>query len=134
MKEKMVLYFPATVVEQPLTYSLIKDFNLMINILKAKINPRMEGRVVAEISGEKNDFQAGLAFLRSRGVKTFPLEQEIVWVEERCTHCGACSVICPAGALVMERPEMLVRFKGEKCIICEHCITACPSRAMEVCY
>ncbi len=134
MREKMVLYFPATVVEQPLTYSLIKDYNLMINILKANINPKMEGRIVAEISGEKKDFHAGLEFLQSRGVRVFPLEQEIVWVEERCTHCGACTVICPAGALVLERPEMIVRFKGDKCIICEHCITACPSRAMEVRY
>ena len=134
MKEKMVLYFPATVVEHPLTYSLIKDYNLMVNILRANINPRMEGRIVAEISGEKENYEAGLDFLHSRGVRTFPLEQEIVWVEERCTHCGACSVICPAGALVMERPAMRVSFRGDKCIICEHCITACPSRAMEVRY
>ncbi|HHU75365.1 MAG TPA: 4Fe-4S binding protein [Firmicutes bacterium] len=134
MREKMVLYFPESVVEHPLTYSLIKDFNLMVNILKANINPKMEGRIVAEISGDKDDFRAGLDFLHSRGVKTLPLEQEIIWVEERCTHCGACSVICPAGALVMERPAMLVHFDGEKCIICEHCITACPSRAMEVRY
>ena len=134
MREKMVLYFPASVVEHPVIYSLIRDYNLMVNILKANINPRMEGRIVAEISGTKEDFQAGREFLQSRGVETLPLEQEIVWVEERCTHCGACSVICPAGALVVERPSMLVRFKGEKCIICEHCIAACPSRAMEVRY
>ena len=132
MKEKMVLYFPATVVEQPLICSLIKDYNLMVNILRADINPKMEGRIVAEISGEKEDYQAGMEFFRSRSVKISPIEQEIVWVEERCTHCGACSVICPAGALILERPEMLVRFDGDKCIICEHCITACPSRAMEL--
>ncbi len=130
----MVLYFPATVVEQPLTYALIKDYNLMINILKADINPKMEGRIVAEISGEEKNFHAGLEFLQSVGVRVFPLEQEIIWVEERCTHCGACAVICPAGALILERPEMVVRFESDKCIICEHCITACPARAMEVCY
>lgn len=134
MKKKIVLYFPPTVTEQPFIYYLIKDHHLMVNILKANINPRKEGRAVVEISGEENDFQAGINFLQSRGVKIFPLEQEIVWVEERCTQCGACSVICPAGALVVERPEMTVKFFNEKCIICEHCLIACPSRAMEARY
>jgi ferredoxin len=134
LKQKVVLYFHPSVTEQPFTYYLIKDYNLMINILKANINPRKEGRAVVEVSGEKKDFQAALDFLQSRGVKVFPLEQEIVWLEERCTHCGACSVICPAGALVLERPEMTVRFYNDKCIVCEHCIKACPSRAMEARY
>lgn len=134
MKEKIVLHFPATVVEQPFVYHLIKDYGLMVNILKANINPRKEGRMVIEVGGEKENFLAGIDFLQSRGVKVFPLEQEIVWVGERCTHCGACSVICPAGALVLERPEMEVKFIGEKCIVCEHCIKACPARAMEARY
>ena len=134
MKEKVVLNFPDTMVEKPIVYELIKDYNLMINILRANINPKRQGRIVAEISGEKEDYQAGLEFLSSHAVQVLPLEQQIVWLEERCTQCGACSVICPAGALVLERPEMNVRFRGEKCIICEHCIVACPSRAMELRY
>ena len=134
MKEKIILYIPTTVVEQPLIYTLIKDYNLMVNILRANISAEMEGRLVAEIGGEKEDFQAGLEYLKSQAVKISHLDQEIVWLEERCTHCGACSVICPAGALELERPSMLTRFIGEKCIICEYCITACPSRAMELRY
>ncbi len=134
MKEKMILHFPASVVEQPFMFHLVKDFNLMINILKANINPRKEGRMVVEISGEKEDFTQGIDFLQSRGVKTCPLEQEIIWVEERCTHCGACSVICPSGALVLERPDMEIKFLGDKCIVCEHCIKTCPARAMEARY
>jgi len=134
LKKKIVLYFPPTVTEQPFTYYLIKDYNLMVNILKADINPHKEGRAVVEISGKETDFQNGIEFLQSRGVKILPLEQEIVWVEERCTQCGACSVICPTGALVVERPSMHVQFYSEKCIVCEHCLQACPSRAMEAHY
>ena len=134
MKEKVVLLFPDTMVEKPIVYELIKNYNLTLNILRANINPKMQGRIVAEISGENSDYKAGLEFLNSQSVKVLPLEQEIVWQEERCTQCGACSVICPAGALVLERPEMIVRFLGEKCIICEHCVSACPSRAMELRY
>lgn len=134
VKQKMVLYFSPNVTEQPFIYYLIKDYNLMVNILKANINPRKEGRAVVEISGEEKDFQAGLDFLQTGGVKVSPLEQEIVWVEERCTHCGTCSVICPTGALILERPAMTVKFLNDKCVVCEHCITACPSRAMEARY
>ena len=134
MKQKMVLYFSPNVTEQPFIYYLIKNHNLMVNILKANINPRKEGRAVVEISGEQGDFQTGLDFLQSSGVRISPLEKEIVWVEERCTHCGICSLICPTGALVLERPEMMVKFINDKCIVCEHCITACPSRAMEARY
>ena len=130
----MVLYFSPNVTEQPFIYYLIKNHNLMVNILKANINPRKEGRAVVEISGEQGDFQTGLDFLQSSGVRISPLEKEIVWVEERCTHCGICSLICPTGALVLERPEMMVKFINDKCIVCEHCITACPSRAMEARY
>ena len=134
MKEKMVLYFPTTVTEQPFIYYLIKDFNLLINIMKANINPRKEGQIFLEISGEQSDFAAGLEFLQARGVKVFPLEQEIIWVEERCTHCGACTVICPVDALEMDRETMKITFSDEKCVVCEHCIKACPARAMEARY
>jgi len=134
VKEKMVLHFPASVVEQPFMYHLVKDFNLMINILKANINPRKEGRMVVELSGSKEDFINGVEFMQSRGVKAFPLEQEIIWVADRCTHCGACTVICPSGALVLERPSMEVKFIGDNCIVCEHCIKTCPARAMEASY
>lgn len=134
MKQKLVFRFPASSVEQPFVYYLIKEHGLMVNILKANINPRKEGRMVVELSGEKDNFEAGLEFLRSRGVRVFPLEQEIVWVEERCTQCGACSVICPTGALHMKRPEMEIEFINEKCIVCEHCLKACPARAVEAHY
>jgi ferredoxin len=134
VKQKIVLHFPSIVTEQPFTYYLIKEYNLMVNILKANINPRKEGRMVVEVSGDQKNYRDGMEYLQSRGVKISPLEQEIVWLEDRCTQCGACVVICPVGALAMERPEMKVKFAGEKCIVCEHCLKSCPARAMEVRY
>ncbi|MDW7650354.1 MAG: NIL domain-containing protein [Bacillota bacterium] len=134
MKRKLVLRFPASVVESPFIYSLAKDFNIVANILQANINPRKEGRMVVELSGEEADYEKGVEFLTSRGVMILPLEQQIVWVEERCTQCGACTVICPTNALWMKRPEMTVAFCGEKCVACEHCLKACPARAVEARY
>ena len=131
MQKKIVLFFPANVVEQPFIYHLIKDYGWMVNLLKAAINPRKEGRLVLEVTSTEEDYQRGLEYLQSAGVAISRLEQEIDWVEERCTQCGACAVICPTKALYVERPSMLIAFDGSKCIVCEHCLKACPARAVE---
>jgi ferredoxin len=134
IKRKVVLRFPASVVEYPFIYTLAKEHNVVANILKANINPRKEGRMVVELSADDKDFAAAMDFLQSRGVIVLPLEQQVNWLEDRCTQCGACTVICPTEALWMKRPEMTVSFNGEKCVVCEHCLKACPARAVEALY
>ncbi|RDV81766.1 NIL domain-containing protein [Ammonifex thiophilus] len=127
---KVVLRFPAAIADKPIIYRLVKDYDLMINILKANINPHKEGMMVLEVTGEK--VEDGLDYLRRQGVAVQPLTEEIIRNEERCTHCGACTAICPTGALYFERPSMLVRFDGEACVVCQLCVRACPMKAMEV--
>ncbi|NLZ93879.1 MAG: 4Fe-4S binding protein [Firmicutes bacterium] len=134
IKSKVVLRFPASVVEQPFIYTLIKEYNIIANILKANINPRKEGNMVVELKAAESDFKAGIEFLQERGVMVLPLERQIVWWEDRCTQCGFCTAICPTDALWMERPKMTVSFCSEKCIVCEQCLKACPARAMEALY
>ena len=51
---------------------------------------------------------------------------------EVCFQCGACTALCPTGALYIERPEMSVAFDADKCSACELCCVVCPARAMEV--
>lgn len=131
IKQKVVLHFPATLVEQPFIYYLIRDYELMVNILRANINPRKEGQLIVEFSGEENNYRKGLEWLRANGVKILTLEQQIIWREDRCTHCGACSVICPTGALHIQRPDMVVCFDETKCVACEHCLKTCPAKAVE---
>ena len=128
--KKVVLRFPAEVSDKPLIYYLVKDFDLMVNILKANINPHKQGTMIMELSGDR--FTDGLAFLQERGVNVQPLSEEIVRNEDRCISCGACTAICPSAALFVERPSMIVRFDGEKCVVCQLCTRACPVRAMEV--
>ncbi len=131
IKKKVVLLFPATLVEQPFIYYLIRDYRLMVNILKANINPRKEGRLIVEISGNEDDFNEGIDWLSAQGVRIFTLKQQIFWREDRCTHCGACTAVCPTGALYLQRLDMYVQFDETKCVACEHCLKACPARAME---
>ena len=128
----LILHFPKTEVQKPLVCQLAKDFDLTFTILKAEILPRKEGVMVLEVSGSKKNFKEGIQYLRNMGVHVQNASQEIKRVTVKCTHCGACTAVCPTGALSIERPEMKVAFNQQKCSICELCVTACPTRAMEI--
>ncbi len=131
---KIVLRFSSPIVDQPIIYRLVKDYDLVINLLKADINPRKEGYVVLELSGDSENYNRGLEYLKNAGVEIEPLSGTIAWNRERCLQCGACASFCPAGAFYVTRPEMEVHFDGSKCIVCESCLDACMARAVEVRY
>jgi ferredoxin len=126
------LRFPKKVVNEPIAVNLVKKFDLSFNILKATIYPRKEGLMVLELSGHRKNFQRGVRYLKSLGIKVESIAQDIKRDEEKCFQCGACTAVCPTGALYIERPEMSVAFDRDKCSACEWCVPACPARAMEV--
>ena len=128
--KKVVLRFGVSISDKPMIYRLVKDYDLVINILKANVNPQKEGTMVLEITGDR--YADGLVYLRDQGVNVQYLNEEINRNEDMCTSCGACTAICPSGALYIERPSMEVRFDSDNCVICHLCVRACPVRAMEV--
>jgi ferredoxin len=127
----LVLRFPKTEVEKPIVCYLVKDYDLIFNILNAAVLPRKEGIMVLELSGTRKNFKEGVKYLKSQGVQVQNASQEVKRTKKKCTHCGACTAVCPTGALAVQRPEMLVDFNQKKCSVCELCLPACPSRAME---
>jgi len=128
---RVVLHFPQTLIDQPVVSRLVREYNLEFNILRAHITPQEQGLLVLELSGEADKLQQGLAYAEQLGVRVQSLEQDVVRLDDVCTHCGACITICPTAALVMDRESWLVNFDYEKCIACELCIPICPPRAME---
>lgn len=130
--KRIVLHFPHRLVDEPIVYRLIKDFDLVMNILKAYVTPREEGLMVLELQGRKENYEKGIKYLNDVGVRIEPLSQDVKRNDTRCTHCGACVTICPTGALVLEPLTRRVNFYDTKCIACELCIKACPVGAMEV--
>ena len=132
VSKRIVLHFPRRLVDRPIVYRLVKDYNLEFNILKALFTPEEEGLMVLEISGEQKDYDKGVRYLTKSGVKIQSLSQDVTRNEERCTHCGACITICPSGAFELDPLTRQVKFYGEKCVACGICITACPPRAMEL--
>jgi ferredoxin len=132
ISKRVVLHFPPRLVEQPIIYRLVKDYNLVLNILKASVTPKEEGLLVLELSGTREDYDRGIRYLTEVGVRIQSMGQNIMRNEERCTHCGACVVICPTGALALDPQTRRVNFYEDKCTACELCVMPCPPRAMEV--
>lgn len=120
------------VVKKPIVCYLVKNHDLTFNILNAAILPQREGVMVLELSGSRKNFAEGIQYLKDMGVQVQNASSEIKRVTQQCTHCGACTAVCPTGALSVKRPEMKVEFIQRKCSICELCVPACPTRAMEI--
>ena len=56
--------------------------------------------------------------------------REMVFWEDRCIGCGACSTICPSGAIQIKNGIPVT--EKEKCILCGKCIEKCPALAREM--
>jgi L-aspartate semialdehyde sulfurtransferase ferredoxin len=131
-KTKVVLSFPPEKVEEPITYHLIKDYGLTVNILRATIDPGKQGRMMVELSGEESQLSLAFNYLETAGVNLEALSEEIQHLEQRCTSCTACVPICPTGALDVDRKTWKVSFEAEKCVLCHSCVDVCIYKAVEV--
>jgi len=127
---KVVLHFPAVQVDQPVMNQLVRTYDLDFNILRAHVTPQEEGLLVIELSGDEERFEQALEWVRSLGVRTQPLEEDVVRLADRCTDCGACVTHCPTEALHADPDTREVAFDKELCIACGLCVPACPPRAM----
>ena len=132
-KRIYILRFPKENIDQPIICQLAKKFDVEFNILKADIYLQQEGLIVLELSGHKKNVQKGLAYIREQGVDVESQLTSIRRDDEKCYQCGACTGICPTGALHIKRPEMEILFDPEKCTACGLCVPVCPVRAMEIC-
>lgn len=127
-----VLKFPKEVIDQPIISNLVKKYDLEFNILKATILLQQEGVMVLEFLGHKANVKKGIAYLNEMGVTVKSMAGNIRRDDEKCYQCGACTGVCPTGALSIHRPDMAVLFDEEKCTACGLCVSVCPARAMEV--
>jgi L-aspartate semialdehyde sulfurtransferase ferredoxin len=132
MKKRVILRFKRNTIDKPVVYRLVKDFDLIFNILRANVSPKAESMMVMEIEGSDADFTRGMEYLKQSNIGIEPIEQDINRDEERCVHCGICTSVCATEALDIDRESMRVNFDYEKCVACELCVKVCPVKAMHV--
>ncbi len=133
MKKRIILRFKRSTIDKPIVYKLVKDHNLIFNILRANITPKAESMMVMEIEGTEQNFKKGIAYLKGLNIDTEPIEQDIHRDEVKCVHCGVCTSVCAPDALHIEnRKSMKVEFDYKKCVACELCVKVCPVKAMSV--
>lgn len=132
MKKRLVLTFPVNHVDEPVTYRLIKDYDILVNILNADITPGREGKLLVEMKAPRENLDRAIDYIESINVHWSPVKKTILLNEKNCVHCGSCTAVCFADALTMDRESRELIFKPEKCIACELCITACPLQLFEL--
>ncbi len=132
MKKRLMLKFSAKIVNKPLTYNLIKEYDLTINILQAQISPQEEGKLIIEIKNEREDkLNEGVEFLKNEGVEVVTLTESIIFNNNKCIECGVCTGVCKAGALTLNN-ERELKIIQEKCVLCGLCVDVCPVNALEL--
>jgi len=133
MKSKrFVLTFPPDATGEPITYNLIKKFDIMVNIVRADVSPGKIGHLVMEMTAPAKVLREGMEYIRQQKVECEPIDKKITCREDLCIHCGACSAVCFAGALTMGRHTAELSFEPEKCVVCELCLTACPLKLFSI--
>lgn len=127
-----MLTFPPETTGEPITYNLIRKYDIMVNIVKADVSPGKIGHLVMEMTAPAKVLKEGMAYMEQQNVECVPIDRTITYREDLCIHCGACSAVCFAGALTMNRKTAELSFEPEKCVVCELCLTACPLKLFSI--
>jgi ferredoxin len=125
--KRLLLYFPKSETEKPIVYHLVKDYDLVINIFRAKVTPDEYGYLVLDVTGTDEDIERGMDFVRTLNVRIDEANKGVQWDRGACTDCGACLAHCPTKALHLANEKTRkIAFAGELCIECLSCIDNCP--------
>jgi L-aspartate semialdehyde sulfurtransferase ferredoxin len=125
--KRLLLYFPKSETEKPIVYHLVKDYDLVINIFRAKVTPEEYGYLVLDVTGSDDNIARGMEFVRTLDVRIDESNKGVQWERSACTDCGACIPHCPTDALHVADPATRrIAFSSELCIECLSCIDNCP--------
>ena len=130
MKKRVTLTFPQRSIHMPITYKLAKDFNVAANIIRAQVAPNQVGKLVLELSGDIDELEAALEWMRVQNIDVSLSSREILINENSCVDCGLCTGVCPTEALTLQPDTFRLNFFRSRCIVCEQCIPTCPVKAI----
>jgi L-aspartate semialdehyde sulfurtransferase ferredoxin len=131
MKAKYLLSYGPDVVDEPILWNLVKNYDVKINILRAEISAGERGTMLVELEAEENSLGRALLWLDEIGVSRSSLTRELLFRSEECVNCGACTGVCFSQALSLDA-EAKLRLEREKCVACGLCVKACPFGLFEL--
>ena len=124
-RRRVVLDFPPTQIQTPITYILAKEYDVASNILRAEIAPEETGKLVIELDGLPEQLDAAIQRIKDLGIGVTEIARKVSFDMDKCMHCGACISVCLAGALKLDK-DFHLEFIEPKCTVCEMCVTSCP--------
>ena len=130
MKKRVTLTFPQRSIHMPIAYRLAKDFNVAANIIRAQVAPNHIGKLVVELSGDIDELEASIEWMRSQEIEVSVASGGIAIDEKICVHCGLCTGVCPTQSLTLHPETFQLSFARSRCIVCEQCIPTCPVQAI----
>lgn len=132
MEKKFRIDFDESNVLESVTYTLVSEFNLRPNVLRADIDGDGSGFMLLSIVGDRDEMVAAVTRLREMGFGVSELSGHIFHDYDRCWNCGACVSLCPTRSIYFEEGTMEVRLNKETCIACGSCIDACSVKAINL--
>lgn len=129
---KIRLRFRPQDTEQPFVHLLATRFGLVFSIYQADISPDRGGRLVLDLTGEREQIDEALRYAGECGVDVKVLSRVVHWDDQVCVHCGSCTAVCMQRALTLDSETAMLSFDNARCVVCEMCVSACPTGALRV--
>ena len=76
-RTRVRLTFPTALIQEPIVYRLVKDFDLVINIRRADVKVD-HGWMALELEGNEGALERGVKWLKDRGVQVDPIERDVI--------------------------------------------------------
>ena len=128
-EKKFRLRFSDGNLQDSVSYILVSKFNIMPNVLQAKIDGS-GGRMILSMKGAEKDIEDAILYLRSVDIAIESSDSVVKKDNNKCMDCGSCVSVCPTFAFEIDRKTWDVNLDINKCVACGFCITACPTHAI----
>ena len=76
-KQRLHLTFPEHLVQEPIIYTLGRQFDIVTNIRRANVEEKV-GWVILEVEGNEEDLARGIAYVEERGVQVDRIDGDVV--------------------------------------------------------
>jgi L-aspartate semialdehyde sulfurtransferase ferredoxin len=71
------LTFPTALIQEPIVYRLVKDFDIVINIRRADVKAD-HGWILLELEADERALDRGVKWLKDKGIQVDPIERDVI--------------------------------------------------------